>query len=107
ALAGGALLVVLLMRYLPELPIMKRRMLVGVSSGNSDRTLTSVSGGKAASVADLVGLEGTAHCDLRPVGKGRFGERILDITTEAEFIPAGTAVRIVKEEGSRVVVERA
>ncbi len=106
ALAGGALLVVLLMRYLPELPLMKRRMLVGVSSGNSDRTLTSVSGGKAMRRPDLVGLEGIAHCDLRPVGKGMFGEQILDVTTEAEFIPIGTPVRIVKEEGARIVVER-
>ena len=106
ALSGSALLVVLLMRYLPELPIMKKRMLVGVSSGSS-RTLSSVSGGTATEQREeLVGLEGTAQTDLRPAGKGMFGERILDITTEAEFIEEGTAVRIVKEEGARTVVER-
>ena len=106
ALAGAAVLVVLLMRYLPELPLMKRRMLVGVSSGSSGRMLSSVSGGKVSTAAGLVGLEGIAHCDLRPVGKGMFGDRMLDITTEAEFVPAGTPVRVVKEEGSRIVVER-
>ena len=106
ALAGAAILVALLMRYLPELPLMKKRMLVGVSSGRSGRTLSSVSGGKVSTESGLVGMEGIAHCDLRPVGKGLFGERILDITTEAEFVPEGTRVRIVKEEGSRIIVER-
>ena len=107
AMGGAAVLVVVLMRYLPELPIMKRRMLVGVSSGGTGhRTLTSVSGGRVSEAApDLVGLEGTAQCDLRPAGKGMFGDRLLDITTEAEFLEAGTAVRVVKEEGSRIVVE--
>ncbi|MFT4548797.1 MAG: membrane-bound serine protease (ClpP class) [Verrucomicrobiales bacterium] len=107
ALAGAALLVVVLMRYLPDLPIMKKRMLVGVISGGS-RTLTSVSGGKLNEpVESLVGQKGNAHCDLRPSGKGKFGDRILDVTADAQFIDEGTVIRIIAEEGSRIVVEQA
>ena len=31
--------------------------------------------------------------------------RLLDVTTESEFIEAGTPLRVVGEEGSRIIVE--
>lgn len=105
ALAGAVVLVVVLMRYLPEIPLMKKRMLVGVSSGRM-RTLRQVSGSKvSASAPELIGLEGTAQCDLRPSGKGMFGGRLLDVTAESVFVAQGTRIRVVKEEGAQIVVE--
>ena len=101
-LIGASLLVMFLMRYLPELPIVRRRMLAGVTSGGPGATAVQASGERS----EIIGLVGTAHCDLRPVGKGKFGDQILDITTETEFLDAGTAVRIISEEGGRVIVEK-
>ena len=107
AMGGAAVLVVVLMRYLPEMPLMQKRMLVGVSSGGGSKTLTQTSSGKVSEPAeDRVGLEGVAQCDLRPAGKGVFGDRLLDVTALSEFVPAGTPIKVVKEEGPQIVVEK-
>lgn len=53
---------------------------------------------------DLVGREGKAITDLRPSGTGLFGDERVDVVSEAEWIPAGTAIRIVSAEGYRHVV---
>ncbi len=53
---------------------------------------------------ELVGREGTAITDLRPSGTGLFGDERVDVVSEAEWIPAGSAIRIVSAEGYRHVV---
>jgi membrane-bound serine protease (ClpP class) len=45
--------------------------------------------------------------ELRPSGAAEFdGERV-DVTTDGEWLPAGTPVTVVKAEAMRVVVKRA
>ncbi len=53
---------------------------------------------------ELVGLEGVAVSDLRPVGVGSFEGKRLDIIAEGEFIEEHTRIKIVEARGSRVVV---
>ncbi|QHE53008.1 nodulation protein NfeD [Pontibacillus sp. HMF3514] len=53
---------------------------------------------------ELIGLEGATLTPLRPSGTGIFdGERI-DVVSEGGYISSGTQVKIVKAEGTRVVV---
>lgn len=52
------------------------------------------------------GKEGTARSVLRPAGKVEVEGHILDAVTEGDFIEKGQKVRIVRGEGSRVVVRR-
>lgn len=53
---------------------------------------------------NLLGATGVANSDLRPGGIAEIdGERI-DVVSEGGYIPAGTAVVIVKDEGYRRVV---
>jgi membrane-bound serine protease (ClpP class) len=54
--------------------------------------------------AELVGLEGAAITDLRPSGTALFGDERLEVVSGAEWIPAGTPIRIVSAEGYRRVV---
>jgi membrane-bound serine protease (ClpP class) len=54
--------------------------------------------------ATLVGAEGVAETVLRPAGKGRFGDRLLDVVSEGDFIEKDARIRIVAVEGARVVV---
>ncbi|CAN5858218.1 nodulation protein NfeD [soil metagenome] len=54
---------------------------------------------------ELIGTLGVALTDLRPAGAGRFGSERIDIVSEANWIPAGTPIRIVKSDGYRHVVE--
>lgn len=53
---------------------------------------------------ELVGREGTAITDLRPSGTALIGDERVDVVSEAEWIPAGTPVRVVSAEGYRHVV---
>ncbi len=95
---SGALVAILLgARFLPVTNIGRRLVLAGVvPSGASLVALEKKS--------DLIGLIGEATTDLRPSGKGLFDGRLLDIISGGEFIAKGRSLRVVKQEGSRVVV---
>jgi membrane-bound serine protease (ClpP class) len=54
--------------------------------------------------AELVGREGTAITDLRPSGTALVGDERVDVVSEAEWIQAGTPIRVVSAEGYRHVV---
>ncbi|MBN8208337.1 nodulation protein NfeD [Bacillus sp. NTK071] len=53
---------------------------------------------------ELVGLEGIAVTPLRPSGIADFGDERLDVVTEGGFLSEGTEVKIIKTNGSRVIV---
>ena len=54
---------------------------------------------------DLLGKVGTALSLLRPSGVGEFDNQRLDIVSEGAFVPAGTAIRIVRVQGRQIMVE--
>jgi membrane-bound serine protease (ClpP class) len=47
---------------------------------------------------------GVVHNICRPVGVVRFGEDLVDAVTDGQFIPAGKSVKVLKNEGNRVLV---
>ncbi len=57
--------------------------------------------------AEWVGKRGMALTDLRPVGKGEFSGRIVDVVSEEGYLPRGTEIVITRAEGIRFVVRRA
>lgn len=60
----------------------------------------------APSASPDVGKRGKAITDLHPVGKAEFGGEKLDVVAEEGFIPQGSTVEIVRDEGYRKVVRR-
>ncbi|RMF37412.1 MAG: hypothetical protein D6753_17595 [Planctomycetota bacterium] len=72
------------------------------SSGSNPSTLAS----SASQHHDLppVGALGIAYCDLRPSGKARFGDQIIDVLTEGDFVEEGSQVKVIRHEGNRVIV---
>jgi membrane-bound serine protease (ClpP class) len=56
---------------------------------------------------DLIGREGVAITDLRPSGTALVGEERVDVVTEGEFISQGSALRVLRSEGYRLVVRAA
>lgn len=58
----------------------------------------------AISRTELVGTTGVALTDLRPAGAARIGEERLDVVTEGEYVPRGSAVQLVRSDGYRHVV---
>ncbi len=104
----GALVVILLgMRFLPETRLGNRLVLSGAVPGGASLPAAEserVNGNGAA--ADYLGRKGKATTDLMPSGKGNFGGRLLDVISEGEFIPRGEPLRVIRHEGSRIVVAR-
>ena len=55
---------------------------------------------------NFLGREGKTLSILRPAGRAVFGEDILDVVTEGDFINQDIPVKVVKVEGNRIVVEK-
>ena len=54
----------------------------------------------------LVGQNGETLTALRPSGRAQFGERIVDVVTEGDFVSTGDPVEVLTVEGNRVVVQK-
>ena len=90
-----------LMRYMPKLPI-TNRLALSPASHYDEPTVTADSPLANVSVGDV----GMVEMMCRPVGKVRFGEELLDAFTEGEYIDVGQKVRLVRADGNRLVVVR-
>ena len=99
ALSGSMVLVLLMMRFLPSLPLFNR-LVMTKELAHGDPFAAGESAGSHQ------GLLGVASTDLRPAGKGAFDGKVLDITAANGFVEAGESVRIVSEDGLRILVER-
>lgn len=100
ALIGSIILMGLLMRFLSDIPFMRRYLLPATLDAGS-----SAPGVTAADSESRIGWSGVAETDLRPSGRGLFQGKSIDVTSESSFVPAGAALRITSEDGMRVVVQ--
>lgn len=102
SLALAGVIFVILLKFLPSLkPV---RKLVLHYSLRAEQGVVAL--GQGMRTEEILGLEGITLTDCRPVGKARFGEKKLDVQSQGEVLPKGSAVRILKVEGPRIVVER-
>ncbi|WP_339695508.1 NfeD family protein [uncultured Roseivirga sp.] len=53
-----------------------------------------------------VGMEGIAISDLKPVGKGEFGDKSYEVVSMGSHIESGSRIEIIKVLGNRITVER-
>jgi membrane-bound serine protease (ClpP class) len=98
-LASVAVMAVLA-KFLPKTSLFRKLELQTATSAEAGYT---TSRGEAKG---LVGATGVADTMLRPSGKGRFGDKIVDVVTEGDLIEKGAAIKIVQVDGARVVVAR-
>ena len=54
---------------------------------------------------DLAAQVGVATTPLRPAGRARFGEEVIDVVTEGDFIATGAQVEVIDVVGARVIVQ--
>lgn len=57
-------------------------------------------------VKDLAGASGAAHTDLRPGGQANFNGRKVDVVAEGGYIDRGSRIKVVRIEGTKVVVRK-
>jgi membrane-bound serine protease (ClpP class) len=100
-LFGSAILMIVMMRYLPNVPLFNKM----VMSGELPKGDASGEDGPSGGTGEHVGLRGVTTTALRPAGKGEFNGRVLDITAANGFIEIEKPVVVVDEDGLRILVE--
>jgi membrane-bound serine protease (ClpP class) len=105
AIVGSFIIIALLARYLPRTSIYRRFALM--DSNPPGPSLAGVPRQFATALTLTPGTQGTAVTVLRPSGKARFADHVVDVVTEGEFIAPQTAVTVIQTDGMRVVVKSA
>jgi membrane-bound serine protease (ClpP class) len=103
---GFVILAWILGKYMTRLQFLSGLILAPSAAklGNEfEVNMTTLPESKTISVN--VGDIGEVISILRPTGKARFGDAIVDVVAEAEFLKKGTVVEIIEIKGNRVVVK--
>ena len=96
-----------LARYFPSLPLFNRLVLKPepwTGSEADDPTAKPPLEGYE-SLAFLIGETGRTTTVLRPTGKARFGELLVDVTADGFYIEPDSLVEVVDVQGTRVIVK--
>ncbi|HPC95514.1 MAG TPA: NfeD family protein [Sedimentisphaerales bacterium] len=104
---GFAVLAFILSRYLPKLRFLSGLILVpapAVASGTV-ASMSMTAPPQSTQRPVRVGDVGEVTSKLRPAGKARFGDAVVDVVAMAEFLDKGMQVEIVEIHGNRVVVK--
>lgn len=93
-------------RFLPSIPLFNRMILKPEpwDGLDPDDPLAKATGDDVGSLSFLMGESGRTTTILRPTGKARFGELLVDVTADGFYIEPETPVEVVDVQGSRVVV---
>jgi membrane-bound serine protease (ClpP class) len=105
AIVGSVIVIALLARYLPRTSLYRRFALM--DSSPSGPSLASAPRKFAMPLTLTPGMQGTAVTVLRPSGKARFADHVVDVITEGEFIAPQTPVTVIQADGMRVIVRSA
>jgi membrane-bound serine protease (ClpP class) len=100
---GALLTVVLIVRYLPHIPVLNR--LMSRPPEEDEDGLAEPLHPSHHELQALLGAIGVAATPLRPAGKSQFGDSFVDVVAEGGYIMPGTRVQVVEVEGNRVVVK--
>lgn len=105
---GFAFLAWLLSRYLPKLQFLSGLVLVPTAAtrGAGGVTVSMTRPPESAGLGVQLGDVGTVTSHLRPAGRARFGEAVVDVVAAGEFLDKGAVVEITEIRGNRVVVKK-
>lgn len=106
AVAGGA---AAFGRYLPSIPLFNRMVLKPETLEEQladDETGKPLLSGET-SYHHLLGETGRTTTVLKPSGKARFGDELIDVTADGFFIEPDTSIEVIEVQGAKVIVKRA
>lgn len=104
AVAGGA---VVLGRYFPSIPLFNRLILKPEPwDADADPNVKPVATDGLESLYFLIGETGRTTTTLRPSGKARFGDLLIDVSADGFFVEPDTLIEVVDVQGSKVIVKR-
>lgn len=102
---GFVIIASFLRRYLPKTHFFSRLMLTPATAKTGrevEISMTAPVQGNEVSVR--AGDTGEALSLLRPAGKAKFGDAVVDVVAEGEYISKGAKIKITEIHGNRVVV---
>lgn len=99
----GAVAIAVAAKYLPRMPVARKLVLAEVELTSEDRPSSAT-----AAIRQIEpGATGRVEVLCRPVGRARFGDELVDVIAEGEFLPAGAEVEVIRNEGNRLLVRAA
>ncbi|MFL6590041.1 MAG: NfeD family protein [Chthoniobacterales bacterium] len=102
-LLAAVAVIMVLARFLPKTNLYRRFALM--TTNPPGPSLAGIPREFATSLDLVPGMEGMAQTMLRPSGKARFADHVVDVVTEGEFVSAETPITVIQKDGMRVVVK--
>lgn len=96
--------VAVLARFLPDLPIFSRLVL---RKAAAEGPALDQPEAELYPVRVQVGDIGTARTTLRPAGRADFGDSVVDVVSDGEFVEPGARLVVLEVRGEQVVVGKA
>lgn len=108
ALLGVTAGAVVLARYLPGIPIFNKLILEPEPWGGTEAVDPAAKPSMEGyeSLTFLIGESGRTTSPLRPTGKARFGNLLIDVTADNFYIEPDSLVEVVDVQGTRVIVKK-
>jgi membrane-bound serine protease (ClpP class) len=103
AITAAVIAIAILARFLPRTGFYRRFALI--TSNPPGPSLVGTPREFATAFTLTPGTQGTALTILRPSGKARFADHVVDVITEGEFIAAQTPITVIQTDGMRVIVK--
>jgi membrane-bound ClpP family serine protease len=103
-MGGGLAAIFAIRRFLPDTPYLNRMMLKPPAGDERDQLSRRES---LAALDHLLGKRGLTTTPLVPAGKAQFGDDLVDVRSDGEFLTKGTPIVVANVTGSIVVVKRA
>jgi membrane-bound serine protease (ClpP class) len=103
AMLGAAVAIALLARYLPRTSIYRRFALM--TANPPGPSLSGAPRQFATALSLSPGAQGVSLSILRPSGKARFADHVVDVVTQGEYVAPDTPITVVESDGMRVVVK--
>ena len=103
SIVAATVIIMVLARYLPKTNLYRRFALM--TTNPPGPSLAGIPRQFATALDLSLGMQGTAQTMLRPSGKARFADHVIDVVTEGEFVAAETPVTVIQKDGMRVVVK--
>lgn len=98
--AGATLVILALIKWMGEIPVLRRMILTAAVTGSAAEIA-------AAAPDPLVGKRGIAVTTLRPAGRIDVEGTLHEVTTEGDYVDRGQTVVVHRVEGNRIVVRKA
>jgi membrane-bound serine protease (ClpP class) len=93
-------------RYLPKMEFFSGLILMPATTKKPGEIAVSMTAPPDSEQLTVnIGDTGQVVSTLRPIGKAKFANAIVDVVAEAEFLDKGTKVEIIEIHGNRVVVK--